>query len=179
MSRIGKQPVVIQKGVKVTADATRIHVEGPKGKLELALPKGIIASVDADKISVTRANDEKQTKSSHGTIRAIVANMIKGAAEGYKKELDVVGTGFKAQVKGTTLNLLLGFSHPVDMKIPAGLKVATPNPNRIIIEGADKQLVGEFAANVRKVYPPEPYKGKGVRYVNEEVRKKLGKALAK
>jgi large subunit ribosomal protein L6 len=179
MSRIGKQPVILPKGVKSTVSGTSVLVEGPKGKLSLNVPSAITVKVDTDKVLVTRSDDQKQSKSLHGTIRALISNMVKGVTEGYKRELDVVGVGYKAQMKGANLLINLGFSHPVEIKVPAGLKVATPNPNRIITEGIDKQQVSEFVCKVRKIYPPEPYQGKGIRFVGEEVKKKLGKALAK
>jgi len=179
MSRIGKQPVTLPKGVKASVANNTVVVEGPKGKLSLPFPQCVCVEVATDKLIVTRANDEKLTKSVHGTIRALLNAMVKGVTEGYKKELDIVGTGYKAQTKGSTLSLVMGFSHPVDIVFSKDLKVTTPHPNRIVVEGIDKQKVGEFAANLRKIYPPEPYKGKGIRYVGEEVKKKLGKALAK
>jgi large subunit ribosomal protein L6 len=179
MSRIGKQPVKLPKGVKVSLNNAALLIEGAKGKLSLIIPLDISVETQADQIIVKRGNEEKVTKSKHGTIRAIIAGMVKGVVEGYKKELDVIGTGYKAMMKGQALNLSMGFSHPVDIPVPKDLKVTTPNPNRVVVEGADKQKVGEFASNLRKIYPPEPYKGKGIRYVGEEVKKKLGKALAK
>lgn len=179
MSRIGKQPVVLPKGVKASLDVSSLLIEGAKGKLSLRIPKGISLELAKDRIEVKRDNEEKLTHSLHGTIRAIINNMVKGVIEGYKKELHIVGTGYKAMMKGTNLVLALGFSHPVEIPVPKDLKVTAPNPNRIIVEGSDKQKVGQFAAMLRKIYPPEPYKGKGVRYVGEEVKKKLGKALAK
>lgn len=179
MSRIGKQPVQLPKGVKANVANNSLLIEGAKGKLNLNIPKGISVEVAADQVLVKRDSDEKGVRSMHGTIRAIIANMVKGVVEGYKKELDIVGTGYKAMVKGTTLILNMGFSHPVEFVVSKDLKVTVPNPNRIIIEGADIQKVGQFAAVLHKIYPPEPYKGKGIRYVGEEVKKKLGKALAK
>lgn len=179
MSRIGKQPVVLPKGVKASLGNGAILIEGPKGKLSLNIPSGIKVEPKEDKVLVARQDDEKLTRSRHGSIRALINAMVKGVTEGYKKELDIVGTGYKAIVKGTALNLIMGFSHPVEITVPKELKVSTPNPNRIVVEGIDKQKVGEFSSNLRKIYPPEPYKGKGIRYVGEEVKKKLGKALAK
>jgi large subunit ribosomal protein L6 len=179
MSRVGKQPVVLPKGVKASLNAGVLLVEGPKGKLTLSIPPAITVAVSADTVVVTRSNDEKLSKSLHGTIRALINNMVKGVNEAYKRELDVVGVGYKAQMKGATLVVNLQFSHPVEIKVPAGLKVATPNPNRIVTEGIDKQQVSEFVSKLRKVFPPEPYQGKGIRFVGEEVKKKLGKALAK
>lgn len=179
MSRIGKQPVVLPKGVKATVTGNALLIEGAKGKLNLTIPKEVSIEVSADKVIVKRSGDEKPMRSVHGTIRALINNMVYGVVNGYKKELDIVGTGYKAQSKGAMLLLNMGFSHPVEINVSKDLKVTTPNPNRVIIEGIDKQKVGEFAANLHKIYPPEPYKGKGIRYVGEEVKKKLGKALAK
>lgn len=180
MSRIGKQPVVIIKGVKVQIQNGVIQIEGTKGKLNLTIPQDIQVEVNNAQVLVKRINDEKKTKSLHGTIRALINNMIKGVSEGYKKELDIIGVGYKAQMKGqNVLALNVGFTHPVEMTVWPDLKVSVPKPGRVVIEGPDKQRVGEFAAKIRKVYPPEPYKGKGIRYAGEEVRKKLGKALAK
>lgn len=179
MSRIGKQPVQLPKGVKASVSNNILLIEGAKGKLTLNIPQGVSLDLASDKILVKRANEEKQIRSLHGTIRAIIANMVKGVVDGYKKELDIVGTGYKAMMKGANLTLAMGFSHPVEIPVSKDLKVTVPNPNRVIVEGADRQKVGQFAAVLRKIYPPEPYKGKGVRYVGEEVKKKLGKALAK
>ncbi|MEI8350351.1 MAG: 50S ribosomal protein L6 [Candidatus Omnitrophota bacterium] len=179
MSRIGKQPVILPKGVNASVASGSVLIEGPKGKLSLPFPQYVSVETSTDKVIVKRVNDDKLAKSVHGTIRALINNMVKGVTEGYKKELDIVGTGYKAQAKGSTLSLIMGFSHPVDIIISKDLKVSTPHPNRVVVEGIDKQKVGEFAANLRKIYPPEPYKGKGIRYVGEEVKKKLGKALAK
>lgn len=167
------------KEVKASFANSSLIVEGAKGKLTLDIPKGVTLELLSDKIIVKRGNDEKQTRSLHGTIRALINNMVKGVVDGYKKELDIVGTGYKAMMKGTNLVLVMGFSHPVEIPVSKDLKVTVPNPNRVIVEGANKQKLGQFAAALRKIYPPEPYKGKGIRYVGEEVKKKLGKALAK
>ncbi|MCM8787590.1 MAG: 50S ribosomal protein L6 [Candidatus Omnitrophica bacterium] len=179
MSRVGKQPVLLSKEVKASISDGVVIIEGPKGKLTCKIPLGINVKIETDKIIVTRDTDTKQARSLHGTIRALLANMVKGVTQLYKKELDIVGVGFKGQVKGKQLILTLGFSHPAVIDIPQTLMVSMPNPNRIIIEGIDLQLVNSFAANIRRIYRPEPYKGKGIRYVGEEIRKKLGKALAK
>lgn len=179
MSRIGKQPVQLPKGVKASFANSSLLIEGAKGKLSLDIPRGVTLEVANDKVLVKRESDEKEICSLHGTIRAIIANMVKGVVEGYKKELDIVGTGYKAMMKGANLVLSMGFSHQVEMPVSKDLKVTVPNPNRVIVEGADRQKVGQFAAVLHKIYPPEPYKGKGIRYVGEEVKKKLGKALAK
>jgi large subunit ribosomal protein L6 len=179
MSRTGKQPITIPKEITVKIEGGSVSIKGPKGALEMAIPQGINVEMDNDTLLVKRKNDTKPVKSLHGTIRILIHNMVVGVTKGFKKELDIIGIGYKAQIKGAHLVLNLGFSHPIEMAITEGLKITTPTPNRIAIEGIDKQKVGEFAARVRRVYPPEPYKGKGVRHLGEFVRKKLGKALAK
>jgi len=179
MSRIGKEPIELPKDIKARQDDNVCWVESSKNKMSLIIPEGIKLNIQADKIIVERANDEKKLKSLHGTIRMLISNMVKGVTEGFKKELEIVGVGYKAQMKGKTLVLNIGFSHPVEMTPSEDIKVSTPQATKIIVEGIDKQKVGEFAAKIRRNYPPEPYKGKGIRYAGEEVRKKLGKALAK
>ena len=179
MSRIGKQPVSLPKEVQANIKDRHLEVKGPKGTLALDIPFSISLEKADDAIVVKRDSDEKKVKSLHGTIRALVQNMVIGVKDGFQKELEIIGVGYKAQMKGNDLALSMGFSHPIEIKVPKELKVSVPKPNRIMIEGIDKQLLGEFAAQLRKWYPPEPYKGKGIRYVGEEVRKKLGKALAK
>jgi large subunit ribosomal protein L6 len=179
MSRIGKEPVKIPKGVKVQLAGNKFHVEGPKGKLDMDISPLVTVEVSSEAVKVKRSNDEKPTRSLHGTVRAHINNMITGVTEGFKKDLDIIGVGFKAQIKGKTLVLNVGFTHPVEMPIPEGLKVSSPILTHITIEGCNRYMVGQFTANVRAVLPPEPYKGKGIRYTGEEVRKKLGKALAK
>lgn len=165
--------------MKVKLEGDLCLVEGKGGKLSLTIPAGIKVKLENNALTVTRDNDTKQLKSLHGTIRVLIGNMVKGVNEGFKKELEIIGVGYKTQMKGNKLVLNIGFSHPVEIDIPQGLKVSTPSATRIVIEGIDKQKVGEFAAKIRRIYPPEPYKGKGIRYLKEEVRKKLGKALAK
>jgi large subunit ribosomal protein L6 len=179
MSRIGKQPIIIPKEVKVEINDNLVSVQGPKGKLSFSFNKLLQLELVDNTLSVKKEKDSKIARSLHGTTRAIIANFVKGVTEGFKKELDIVGVGYKAQMKGKNLDLNLGFSHPVELAIPEGLKVSVPSATRILVEGIDKQQVGQFAAKIRKIYPPEPYKGKGVRYLGEEVRKKIGKALAK
>ena len=179
MSRIGKQILELPKDVKVKLEGGLCLIEGKGGKLDLNIPAGITVEVKDNILTVSRGNDSKQLKSLHGTIRVLIGNMVKGVTEGFKKELEIVGVGYKSQMKGEKLTLNIGFSHPVEMDVPKGLKVSTPAVTRIEISGIDKQKVGEFAAKIRRIYPPEPYKGKGIRYRGEEVRKKLGKALAK
>ena len=179
MSRIGKNPIVLPDKVKVEIKDTAMAIQGPKGKLDFILPWGITASLNDNAILVQRKSSDKKTRSLHGTIRAIINNIVTGVSHGFKKELEIIGVGYKAQIKGKILSMQLGFSHSVDMEIPEGLTVTLPSATKIIIEGIDKYKVGQFAANIRRVYPPEPYKGKGIRYSGEFVRKKLGKALAK
>jgi len=179
MSRIGRKPIPILEKVKVEVKDGVVYVEGPKGRLSLKLDSLINVKVEDNKIVVERKNDSKRAKSMHGTTRALINNMVTGVKEGFKKGLEIVGTGYKAQLKGNTLVLQLGFSHPVEVNIPEDLKVTVEGQNKIFVEGVDKQRVGQFAASIRAIFPPEPYKGKGIRYIGEEVRKKLGKAMAK
>ncbi|MBL7198170.1 MAG: 50S ribosomal protein L6 [Candidatus Omnitrophica bacterium] len=179
MSRIGKNPVSIPDNVKVKIDNKIIYVDGPKGKLQLKIPFGIDIEVKNGKINVKRASDLKKNKSMHGTIRNSISNIIKGITEGYAKELEIVGVGYRAHVKGKDLNVQLGFSHPVNIPIPEDIKISVPKPTQIVIQGIDKVKVGQIAADIRMICPPEPYKGKGIRYVGEYVRKKQGKAITK
>jgi large subunit ribosomal protein L6 len=178
MSRIGKKPVAIPKDVKVEVRDNCICVEGPKGKLSQTLSNRISIELKDNQIFLKRASDTKTDKSLHGLYRALLANMLKGVTEGYVKELEIIGVGFKAQLQGDKLNMQLGFSHPVNFSVPEGIKIETPKPTRIVISGIDKEKVGEIAAEIRSIYPPEPYKGKGIRYAGEYVKKKVGKAQA-
>lgn len=178
MSRIGIKPVAIAKDVKVEIKDGAIHIEGPKGKLSRAVSDRLNFEIKNNQVFVTRKFNTKQDRSLHGLYRALILNMIKGVSEGYVKEMEIIGTGFKAQLQGTNLNLLLGFSHPVNFAIPEGIKIETPKQTHIIIRGIDKEKVGEVAAEIRSVYPPEPYKGKGIRFVGEFVKKKVGKSQA-
>ena len=175
MSRIGKNPVLIGAAT-VKQDGATLSVEGPKGKLSLTLPSVLSASMANGAITIARATDDKQVKALHGLYRALTANMVKGVTDGYSKELEVVGVGFRAQVQGKTLSLYVGFSHPVVFQIPEGVTIETPKPTIIVVKGFDKQLVGQLAANIRRCQPPEPYKGKGVKYAGEVIRRKAGKA---
>lgn len=179
MSRVGKKPIVLPDKVKVNVANAVLHIEGPKGKFSYVIPEGIRIRVENTQIVIERGSDEKKIRSLHGTARALINNMIIGVTEGFRKELEIVGMGYKAQIKGTTLSLQIGFSHPVEIGIPKDLKISASGPTKIIVEGIDKHAVGGFAAKVRAFYFPEPYKGKGIRYAGEEVRKKLGKAMAK
>jgi len=178
MSRLGNKTVAIPKDVKIEVKDGAVCVEGPKGKLARKLSGGISVEINAGILLVKRASNTKIDKSLHGLFRALIVNMIVGVTQGYLKELEIQGVGFKAAVAGDKLNMALGFSHPVNYIIPAGIKIETPKPTQIVIKGIDKELIGEVASEIRAFYPPEPYKGKGIRYVGEHVKKKVGKAQA-
>lgn len=178
MSRIGQKPVVIPAGVTVTVEDGRVAVKGAKGALQYALPKGIRAEVDGAVVVLRRPDDSQGAKALHGLSRTLVANMVEGVTRGFRKELQIEGVGFRAAKQGTSLTLALGFSAPVVFPIPAGVEVAVNNQTEVAISGADKQCVGDFAARVRSAYPAEPYKGKGLRYKGERVRRKEGKTVA-
>lgn len=178
MSRIGKKPVAIPQGVKVEVKDGKVLIEGPKGKLDYAFSYRISVAVKDSKVEVTRSQDTKLDRALHGLTRALINNMIKGVVEGYTKEMEIIGVGFKAQVQGNNLNLLLGFSHAIDYPIPEGIKIEAPKPTQLVIRGIDKEKVGQVASEIRALYPPEPYKGKGIRFVGEYVKKKVGKAAA-
>ncbi|MDD5115847.1 MAG: 50S ribosomal protein L6 [Candidatus Omnitrophica bacterium] len=178
MSRIGKKPVVIPKEVKVEVKDGSIFVEGPKGKLNRKLSDRIKVETKDGQLFVSRVADTKMDRAMHGLFRALIAGMVKGVTEGFVKELEIIGVGFKASVSGNKLNMSLGFSHPVDIPIPAGLKIETPKPTQLTLRSADKELIGKVAAEIRAIYPPEPYKGKGIRYLGEHIKKKVGKAQA-
>ena len=178
MSRIGKQPIGIPSGVTVDVANGEIRVKGPKGSLSVTVPEGIGAKVEEGQLLLERPDDTKVSRSRHGLARALANNMVVGVSDGFVKRLEIEGVGYRAEVKGKVLNLLLGFSHPVEMAIPEGLKVAVEANTKLSIEGTDKQVVGQFAADVRSLRPPEPYKGKGVRYDDEHIRRKVGKAGA-
>lgn len=178
MSRIGKKAVSIPKDVKIELKDGVIFVQGPKGQLSRPLSKRINIEIKDNQLFVTRVSDIKSDKSLHGLYRALISNMLKGVSEGYVKELEIIGVGFRAQVQGNNLNMQLGFSHPVNFSIPEGIQIAAPKQTQIVISGIDKEKVGEIAAEIRHIYPPEPYKGKGIRYAKEYVKKKIGKAQA-
>ena len=178
MSLIGKKPIDIRKDVKVTVQGDTVLVEGAKGKLTRVLPVRIMVEVKENRVFVTRVGNSKFDKSLHGLIRALIANMIIGVSEGYVKELEIIGTGYKAQVQADILTMQVGYSHPVIVKVPNGIKIEAPKPTHLIIRGIDKELVGGIAAELRAKCPPEPYKGKGIRYVGEVVKKKVGKSQA-
>lgn len=176
MSRIGKSPVELPSGVEVKVNGPVVEVKGSKGSLTHTVNDDISVSVDDGVVTVERANEERTTKALHGLTRSLINNMVIGVSEGYSKELSAVGVGYRAALKGSQLELQVGFSHPVEIDAPEGITFEVPDPTRIIVSGIDKQLVGQVAANIRAVRPPEPYKGKGIRYVDEHVRRKAGKA---
>ena len=179
MSRVGLKPISLPAKVSVKVDAGKVVVEGPKGKLDLALPAGISIKSEETSVVVARASEARNHRALHGTVRSLVNNMITGVSQGFTKDLEIQGVGLRAAVKGKDLDLSLGKSHPILHPIPAGLTVTVNENTKIKVEGIDKQLVGQFAAEVRGYYPPEPYKGKGVRYVGEHVRRKEGKSVGK
>jgi len=178
MSRIGRKPINIPKEVKVEINNDLISIQGPKGVLTQRIPERISLELKDNQLFVKRKSDDKLSKSLHGLTRSLIFNMVKGVTEGYSKELEIVGMGYRAELKGNHLVLYLGFSHPVNFPIPTGIKIEVPKPTQIKVSGIDKQLVGQTAAKIRDIYPPEPYKGKGIRYLGEVVRKKVGKAAA-
>lgn len=178
MSRIGKKSIVIPAGVKATVSASVVSVEAKNGRLNCAIPAKFKVEVKDNIITVMRPSDTKQDKATHGLIRSLINNNIRGVLEGYKKELEITGVGFKAQVQGKVLNITLSYSHPINFNIPDGITIETPKPNLIMIKGIDKAKVGEVAAEIRDYYRPEPYKGKGIKYIDEHVRRKAGKAVA-
>ncbi|HTB83825.1 MAG TPA: 50S ribosomal protein L6 [Candidatus Sulfotelmatobacter sp.] len=177
MSRIGKQPIVIPAKVKVEVKGQKVHVEGPKGKLDLELPARTSVKVEGDKAVVSRSGEDAQARALHGTSRALINNMVKGVSEGFVRKLEIQGVGFKAAVQGKVVNLALGFSHPINYAIPDQIKVTVEENTKVTIEGPDKILVGKVASEIRSFYPPEPYKGKGVRYAGEHVQRKEGKTV--
>jgi large subunit ribosomal protein L6 len=179
MSRVGLKPIALPEKVSVKVDGGEVTVEGPKGKLSFPLPEGITLAAEGTEVVVSRATDSRQHKALHGTARSLINNMIIGVSKGFVKDLEIQGVGLRAAVKGSEIDLSLGRSHPLLHPIPAGLTVTVTDNTKIKVEGIDKQLVGQFAAEVRGYYPPEPYKGKGVRYVGEYVRRKEGKSVGK
>ncbi|OGC76934.1 MAG: 50S ribosomal protein L6 [candidate division Zixibacteria bacterium RBG_16_40_9] len=178
MSRIGKSPVIIPEGVKVNLDKNRVSVQGPKGSITKNFHSSMKVDLEDSKIVVTRFSDNKFYKALHGMTRALIANMIKGVTAGFSKSLEIVGVGYKAEVVGKNLQLALGFSHPILLSPPEGIKIEAAVGTKITVSGVDKELVGQVAAKIRSLRPPEPYKGKGIRYQNEKVRKKAGKTAA-
>lgn len=182
MSRIGKRPVVLPKGVTATINGGVLAVKGPKGELKLPVGEDLYRAAETKVVEgtivVTRREETRLGRTQQGLVRALIQNMVVGVTEGYSKTLDVVGVGYKAELKGKTLGLALGFSHPIDFPLPEGITATVDKGTRIIVSGIDKKLVGETASRIRRFRPPEPYKGKGVRYADEYVRRKVGKAAA-
>ena len=176
MSRIGKKPIAIPAGVDVKINGSEVTVKGPKGELKNTFNADINIAIEGSEIIVTRPTDNKEHRSLHGLTRTLIANMVEGVTNGYSKELEVNGVGYRVQKQGKNLVMNLGFSHQVIMEEIPGITIEAPTPNKIVISGADKQKVGQFAAEVREKRPPEPYKGKGIKYVNEYIRRKEGKA---
>jgi large subunit ribosomal protein L6 len=176
MSRIGRKPITIPSGVEVNVSGSDVRVKGPKGILELRAHPEMSVKVEGVEINVQRPTDQRFHRSLHGLTRTLIANMVEGVTNGYVKNLDIVGVGYRAALKGSDLELALGFSHPVTVKAPEGITFEVPQPTRIVVSGADKQLVGKIAADIRAIRSPDPYKGKGVRYSGEHIRRKAGKA---
>jgi len=177
VSRIGKSPITVPNGVDVSVSGSQVSVKGPKGSLERTVPGAITVRQDGDTLLVERPNDERQNRALHGLVRSLVNNMVVGVTEGFRKELEIVGVGYRATPKGPgSLELALGFSHPVNITAPDGITFEVPTPTRIVVNGIDKETVGQVAADIRAWRKPEPYKGKGVRYAGEHVQRKAGKA---
>jgi large subunit ribosomal protein L6 len=177
MSRIGRKPVVIPKGVTLSQKAGHFSVKGPKGELTKHIPDGVTMKLEGDKVVVSRADDSPPNRSKHGLVRAHLANMVKGVTEGWKRELEINGVGYRAEVSGDSVTFLLGYSHPIVFKLPKSIS-AKVEKNRLTLTSADKDELGQVSAKVRELRPPEPYKGKGVKYVEETIKKKVGKAAA-
>ena len=176
MSRIGKKPVQIPAGVEVAVNGSHVTVKGPKGQLELDIYEKLSIEIADGVLTVVRPDDERETRARHGLTRALIANMVEGVSEGFTKSLELAGVGYRVQLKGTTLELSLGYSHPVMYEAPEGITFEVPDNTHINVKGIDKQQVGQVAAEIRGKRPPEPYKGKGIHYVGEHIRRKLGKA---
>ena len=177
MSRVGKEPIPIPNGVEVTIDAGHVAVKGPKGELQRQTPTQIAISRSGDELVVTRPDDERQNRALHGLVRSLVNNMVVGVSDGFTRDLEIVGVGYRATAQGPNrLELQVGFSHPVKVEAPDGITFEVPQPTRITVRGCDKQLVGQVAADIRKIRKPEPYKGKGIRYAGERVLRKAGKS---
>jgi large subunit ribosomal protein L6 len=176
MSRIGKKPVPVPAGVEVSIQGQTVAVKGPKGSLQRTFTDRVDLTMEEGTVLVARKDDARESRALHGLSRALLANMVMGVADGFRRELSIVGVGYRAALKGDGLELQLGFSHPVQVPAPDGISFEVPEPTRVIVSGIDKEQVGQVAADIRKLRPPEPYKGKGVRYINEQVRRKAGKA---
>ncbi|HEY3834522.1 MAG TPA: 50S ribosomal protein L6 [Acidimicrobiia bacterium] len=177
MSRVGKQPIAVPSGVDVTIADASVRVKGPKGELAIDVVGEVTVAREGDDIVITRANDERRNRALHGLTRSLVSNMVTGVSQGFTKELDIVGVGYRAAAQGPQrLEILVGYSHPVVVDAPEGITFEVPSPTKIAVKGCDKQLVGQVAADIRKIRKPEPYKGKGIRYTDEIVRRKAGKS---
>ena len=177
MSRIGKEPVAIPSGVNVALAGGTVTVKGPRGELSEAVPDGITVDIADDRVVVTRASDHRRHRALHGLTRSLIANMVTGVTDGYSKSLEIVGVGYRAQARGSNMIVIqAGYSHPVEVTAPEGVTFEVPSPTRITVSGANKQVVGQVAADIRAIRKPEPYKGKGIRYAGEQVRRKAGKA---
>jgi large subunit ribosomal protein L6 len=179
MSRIGKLPILVPQGVTVTVDGHTVQVKGPRGELSRTLHRDVGVTVEGAVVKVTRPSDEDRHKALHGLSRTLVFNMVEGVTKGYQKQLEITGVGYKAEVRPYGLQLALGYSHSIEYKAPKGIKLTAPQPTQIVIDGADKELVGQVAAELRSLRPPEPYKGKGIKYAGEQIRRKAGKAGGK
>ena len=179
MSRIGRKPITIPNGVTVTVDGSTVKVKGPKGELARTFEPSMKIGVENNEVTIERPNDDKRERALHGLTRALLANMVQGVTEGFKKTLEIVGVGYRAEKKGKNLVVSVGYSHPVNYPEPQGITLTTPAPTTIVVEGIDKQQVGQVAAELREFRPPEPYKGKGIRYQGEQVRRKAGKTAGK
>ena len=180
MSRSGKLPVTIPDGVDVTVDGLHVTVKGPKGELSRSFPEGVELSRDEDgAIVVTRLGDDRPHRSLHGLVRSLIFNMVEGVTNGYERRLELIGVGYRALQKGSDLEIQVGYSHPVAVPAPEGITLQAPTQTEVVVSGSDKQLVGQVAANIRKIRPPEPYKGKGIKYAEETIRRKAGKAAGR
>jgi large subunit ribosomal protein L6 len=179
MSRIGKRPIPLPKGVTVTVEGNTVKVKGPKGELQRTVHPELKVALENGELVVARPSDDARHKALHGLFRTLVANMVEGTAKGFQKTLELVGVGYKAEKRPYGLQLALGFSHPVEYRAPKGITLSAPQPTQIVIDGADKEIVGQVAAEIRSLRPPEPYKGKGVKYQGEQIRRKAGKAGGK
>lgn len=178
MSRIGKMPVKLPQGVSVTVGKDHLQVKGPKGTLTTPVPAGITCKVDGEEVHLTRRNDERTQRALHGLARALLANAVKGVSTGWSRDLDIQGIGYRAVVQGKSIEFALGYSHPVVYPVPEGITVTVEKQTRVSVSGADRQKVGQVAAEIRSLRPPEPYKGKGIRYADEVIKKKVGKTGA-
>ena len=179
MSRIGKMPVPVPGGVTVDIDGSIVSVKGPKGELSRRFPEGISFALEEGKVVASRSSEDASQKALHGLSRALIANMVEGVTKGYQKQLEITGVGYKAEPKPYGLMFSLGYSHTIEFKAPKGIKLTAPQPTQVLVEGADKEIVGQVAAEIRSLRKPEPYKGKGIKYVGEKVRRKAGKAGGK